>query len=91
MNAKTVDGLADVSSLILALKALNIERVTFANKPIAVPVLHDSFSVLNSYFVSCYIIYLMMIIFIIKTTYPIPFENWFRITSDGTYKTDDFS
>jgi hypothetical protein len=90
MNAKTVDGLADISSLILALKALNVERVTFANKPIAVPVLHDSFSVLYGYFVSCYIIYLMMIIFK-KTTYPIPFENWFRITSDGTYKTDDFS
>jgi hypothetical protein len=63
MNAKTVDGLADISSLILALKALNVERVTFANKPIAVPVLHDSFSVLYSYFVSCYIIYVMIIIF----------------------------
>lgn len=51
VNAKTVDGLTDISSLILALEALNVERVTFTNKPIAVPVLHDSFAVLV--FVSC--------------------------------------
>lgn len=86
MNAKTVHSFADISALILALKPLNIERITLTDKPIPSPILHDSLAVL--YFI---LSNKLIVVITGKLTYSIPLEDWFWVTSDGAYKTDYFA